>query len=160
METIKETYWPAVRQFFEGLAPEHWGIGGISLVLVVILFRFIRRKTRKQGMGPAQGLQINLFQIAPLGRDAFLKLANPGQKVTLSQLKVVGRTDVAVKNAAAGHVLETGSLYSLLLEATGAQRLEANFSLELTFLDANGTAWRQTLSPGQLQQKGPVVVKR
>ncbi len=160
METIKEVYWPAVRQFFQDLAPEHWGIGGISLALIIVLYRFARRKSGNKRIVPSQGLQINLFQIAPLGRDAFLKLFNPGQKVTLSQLKVVGRTDIAVKNAAAGHVLESGSLYSLLLEATGAQRLEANFALELTYLDANGIAWRQTLAPGQQQQKGPVVVKR
>ncbi|HMQ60724.1 MAG TPA: hypothetical protein PKE06_08650 [Flavilitoribacter sp.] len=162
MEITPETLWQDITDFFRNLEPEHWGIGGISLLLIIILFRFTRRKKKDKPIAaaPSGGLQINVFQIAPLGRDAFLKLFNPGPPVTLSKLDIVGRQDIAVKNALAGHLIETGALYSLLMEATGAARLDTNFTMAITYIDASGTAWKQTLDPATQLQKAPKIVKK
>lgn len=136
---------------------EKWGIepwmaaAGLGALLLLILVLLLRRKP-KAGF---PGLLVSLFQIAPLGRDAFLKLRNPGSTVVLSQYKILGRNDIQIKNHLAGHRLETQKEYSILMEVSGTDRLEPNFTLELTYMDEAGQVYRQKLMPGQMRVEAP-----
>ena len=118
------------------------GIAGVLLVLLIILI--FRRKPKSK----FSGLAISLFQIAPLGRDAFLKIQNPDRTVILSQYKILGRNDISIKNHLSGHRLESQKEYSILLEANSTTRLEGNFSLELVYMDEGGNVFQQRLFPG------------
>ncbi len=96
-----------------------------------------------------RGLLIQSFQIAPLGRDAFLKISNPGPPVTLLMIRLIGRQDVKVKNEVTGQQLPTSGNYSILLEAVENRRLDAQFKVELSFADAQKVHYQQLfgLSP-------------
>lgn len=137
---------------------QEWGIdplvfaGGLGAVLLLIIITLVARRKPKITF---PGLVINSFQIAPLGRDAFLKIQNPAQAVVLSQYKIIGRTDVLVKNHLSGHRIETQKEYSILLEANGDERLEPNFSLELTYITEEGNVFRQRILPGQQRLEAP-----
>lgn len=137
---------------------EEWGVdpwilgGGVGLILLVIIILMV---TNRKPKSTFPGLVINLFQIAPLGRDAFLKIQNPAGAVTLSQYKVIGRNDVLIKNHLSGHRLENQKEYSILLEANGNRRLETDFSLELTYITEEGKVYQQKLLPGQQKVEAP-----
>lgn len=137
---------------------EEWGVdpwilaGGIGLLLLVIIILIVSNRKPKASF---PGLVINLFQIAPLGRDAFLKIQNPAGPVVLSQYRVIGRNDVLIKNHISGHRLESQKEYSILLEANGTRRLESDFSLELTYITEEGKVYQQRLLPGQQRVEPP-----
>lgn len=164
MESFTDTlqsYWKQVSAWAATIAPEYWAIGATVLVLL-ILWRIAAVQSRKRKAAKAAPkLMIEGFQIAPLGRDAFLKMRNAGDPVVFTALQIKGRFDVAVKNVLAGHELDKDKSYSLLLEATGQEKLTPNFSIELTYLDHIGNVYVQrfrtdTLSAG----KAKVIRKR
>jgi len=134
-----------------------WGIEpwmaatGLGVLLLLIIILIARRKPK----ATFPGLLVNLFQIAPLGRDAFLKIQNPAGPVVLSHYKVIGRNDVVVKNHLSGHLLDSQKEYSILLEANGNQRLEGDFTLELTYIAEGGVIYQQRLLPGQQKAESP-----
>ncbi|NUO00429.1 MAG: hypothetical protein HUU01_07400 [Saprospiraceae bacterium] len=146
MESFTDTlqsYWEQARTLAAAVAPEYWAIGGTVLVLL-LLWRIASAQSKKRKRSAiVPKLMIEGFQIAPLGRDAFLKIRNTGEPVTFSALQIKGRVDVAVKNVLAGHELETDKSYSLLLEATGQEKITPNFSIELTYLDRGGNVYIQ-----------------
>ncbi|PHN01174.1 hypothetical protein [Flavilitoribacter nigricans] len=137
---------------------EEWGVdpwilaGGAGLILLVIIILIVANRKPKATF---PGLVINLFQIAPLGRDAFLKIQNPAGPVILSQYRIIGRNDVLVKNHLSGHRMENQKEYSILLEANGDKRLEPDFSLELTYITEEGKVYQQKLLPGQQRVEPP-----
>ncbi|PSR09160.1 MAG: hypothetical protein DA408_08970 [Bacteroidetes bacterium] len=123
---------------------------GVGLVLAVLVLWLLFALVRGGGRKPAgSGLAIQSFQLAPLGRDAYLKVVNPGVPVTLSAVTILGRADVTVKNEVAGQLLGSDGAYSILLEASGAERLLPNFSVQFTFVDTQRQAFLQvfTLDP-------------
>lgn len=124
--------------------------GGVALLLFVVwpLVAAIRRSRVRR----APTLAITSFQIAPLGRDAFLKLHNPSEAITLTAVQLHGRTDVQVKNAVAGQQLSHQGDYRLLLEATEDQRLTADFDIEFTFANADRRSFKQRFSLNPIQQ--------
>lgn len=137
---------------------DEWGVdpwivaAGLGLILLLIIILIVANRKPKATF---PGLVINLFQIAPLGRDAFLKIQNPAGPITLSQYRVIGRNDVLIKNHLSGHRLETQKEYSILLEANGTKRLEPDFSLELTYITEEGKVYQQKLLPGQQRVEPP-----
>jgi hypothetical protein len=136
---------------------EEWGVdpllaAGLAGFLLILLLVLIFRKKPKSKF---PGLTISLFQIAPLGRDAYLKIQNPERTVVLSQYKILGRNDIIIKNHLSGHRLETQKEYSILMEANSTARLEGNFSLELTYMDENGNVFEQRLFPGEQRVEKP-----
>ena len=143
MESTTSTYLPEWLQAYDPLLIFGVGIGVLILftLLLVIIVRSVSRSRIKH-----PGLVIQSFQIAPLGRDAFLKLNNPGGGVTLTSTVVTGRADVIVKNQVAGHVITQGGTYSLLIEATADQRLRSDFELHFTFFDAEKKVYQQQFS--------------
>jgi hypothetical protein len=154
MESTMSTYLPEWLQAYDPLLILGLGIGALVLfiILLVLIIRAVSRSRIKH-----QGLIIQSFQIAPLGRDAFLKLTNPGVGVTLTAVVVTGRADVIVKNQVAGQSIAQGGTYSILLEATADQRLRTDFQLHFTFFDEDKKVYRQQFS---LNPVASVRIKR
>lgn len=124
---------------------EQWAYVAGGFV-VLLLFRWIIKRSRrpkKVKVKPTvtqqgKGLQLHTFQIAPLGRDAFLKIQNISDSVTLTKLEIPDRHNIRVKNALAGHKLDKNKIYSILLEAEGNTKLEDGFTVKLTYLTSHG----------------------
>jgi hypothetical protein len=115
-------------------------VGGLSSLLLILL---LVRVSRRVALRRAPRLELSSFQLSPLGRDASLKVRNLGEVVTLTQLLIYGREDVAVKNTVAGHTLPTGGSYRILLESSGEARLAADFEVEFIYATAGRKAYRQ-----------------
>lgn len=143
MESTINAYLP---EFLQGYDPVLvFGVGfGLLLIIILIFVSILRALSRKKLR--ASSLSVQSFQIAPLGRDAFLKLYNPGNEVTLTAIQIIGRTDVKVKNEVAGHLLTNAGAYSILLEAAGNERLRKDFQVEFTFVDQHRQAFKQLFS--------------
>lgn len=123
------------------------GAGGLILLLILIwLLSKLFRSGKK-----SQGIIVQSFQLAPLGRDAFLKITNPGDSVTLLFANIIGREDVIIKNEVAGQKIPAAGSYSILLEAAGEQRLNKNFSVQFTFVDEQKQTYHQVFSLDSLQ---------
>ncbi|MGH1435175.1 MAG: hypothetical protein ACRBG0_12015 [Lewinella sp.] len=154
MESTISTYLPEWLQAYDPLLVFGVGIGSliILIILLVLIVRAVSRSKIKHS-----GLVVQSFQIAPLGRDAFLKITNPGAGVTLSALVVTGRADVVVKNQVAGQAIPQGGTYSILLEATADQRLRKDFQLHFTFFDQERRTYQQQFS---LNPVASVRIKR
>ncbi len=154
MESTTSTYLPEWLQAYDPLLIFGVGIGAliIFIILLVLIIRAVSRSRVKH-----TGLVIQSFQIAPLGRDAFLKLNNPGVGVTLSSVVITGRADVVVKNQVAGQAIARGGTYSILLEATADQRLRTDFQLRFMFFDEERKVYQQQFS---LNPVGSVRIKR
>lgn len=155
-----ETFLAEAQTLTQSLTPLHWGvISGVLLLLIALPFILSgRRKRKREQVKPLPALE--LFQISPLGRDAFLKIKNNGEVATLTSLFVRGRRDIIVKNAFAGHELERGKVYSILLEATADEKISANFNVEITYFDQMRNVYRQTLDLQSNTAKSPKLVQR
>ncbi len=143
MESSLQEYLPEALQAYDPVLV--FGVGFGLLVLLIIIIALIRRSMRRARLRN-RGLVIQSFQIAPLGRDAFLKVANPGTPITLLSLRLIGRNDLKVKNELTGQQLALSGTYSILLEAVGDRRLDANFQIELTFADEQKNHYQQLFS--------------
>ncbi len=136
-------YWEELQTFIATVDPEYWAAGGGSLFLIMIWSSFGKARKKRKLKTVAPKLKVHTFQVSPLGRDAFFKIRNDGEQATLSELAFIGRSDIVVKNALAGHKIEKNKIYGLLLEAAAQNKIDPNFSIELTFLDKLGNVYRQ-----------------
>lgn len=137
-------------------------IGGGVVLLVLLILPFIgrgKRRKKKQAARIAPKLVEVQFQIAPLGRDALFKLQNVGDKAVLSNIKIKGRKDLINKNNVAGYELERNKSCKVFLETTANQKIQSNFSIELTFMDQIGNVYIQQFRPGSQQKKGAKLTK-
>jgi hypothetical protein len=125
-------------------------------LIVLLIFVWLIAKLFR-GRIKTSGIVVQSFQLAPLGRDAFLKITNPGEPVILLHAQVIGRSDVIVKNDVTGQQIPTGGSYSILLEAGGDRRLDKDFSFQFTFVDEQRRAYHQVYSLNPLQS---VNIKR
>jgi hypothetical protein len=154
MQSTTSAYLPEWLQAYDPLLI--FGVSiGVLIILIILLVLIIGAVARSRVKHA--GLVIQSFQIAPLGRDAFLKLNNPGTGVTLSSVVVKGRADVMVKNQVAGQAIAQGGTYSILLEATADQRLRTDFQLHFTFFDKEKKVYQQQFS---LNPVASVRIKR
>ena len=138
-----------IEEWVAGVEPQYWAAGGGGLVLLMLISSINKRVKKKRFWRMAPQLAMEAFKISPLGRDAFFKIQNHGEKATLTTISFLGRSDIIAKNALAGHLLEKGKGYSILLEATGPNKIDANFSIEIRFMDNRNNVYRQTFLPGQ-----------
>jgi hypothetical protein len=154
---IVAPYWEQFTGWLLSVDPLYLAAGGGGLLLLAAIGVAIRinRSGAPRTGGPR--IQIASFQLAPLGRDAFLKLSNAGEPATLSTARILGRNDVLIKNTVAGQQIPSGGSYSLLLEATGNQRLQANFLVVLVYVDDQRRAYEQTFT---LNPPGTQKIKR
>jgi hypothetical protein len=150
-ETIKEG-WGSFLGWFQAMGIEPWWVAaGLGVLLLLIIILIAARKPKAK----FPGLRVSMFQIAPLGRDAFLKIQNPANTVVLSQYRIIGRNDILIKNHLSGHRMDQLKEYSILLEANGTERLSPDFALELTYIDNEGKVYRQKMIPGQMKAEPP-----
>ncbi|MDX1942736.1 MAG: hypothetical protein SFU99_19390 [Saprospiraceae bacterium] len=138
----------------------HWAIiGGVLLLLFVILPLASASRRRKRRAKVAPQLILEAFQVSPLGRDAFLKIKNNGETATFTSLFVKSRRDIVFKNAFAGHQLDRGKTYSVLLEAVAQEKITHNFSIELTYFDQMRNVYRQTFDLSRNATRKPKLVQ-
>ena len=142
-------------QYLSSLSIPHFVAIGLLLFALIL---FLSAKTKKQKhqklLAHAPKLSLKDFQVAPLGKDAFFKIKNEGEQATISQLDIIGRADLMVKNDYAGHQIEKDKEYRIFLESAGHQKIEKDFSLEITFVDPQGHIYKQLvpLSSPETQQ--------
>jgi hypothetical protein len=136
-------------EWLQTYSPQMVAVAAIGAILLLVFIWLISKLFR--GRINTKGISVHSFQLAPLGRDAFLKLTNPGNPVTLLHAKVIGRNDVVVKNEVAGQQIPSSGSYSILLEAGGEQRLDKDFSVQFTFVDEERRAYNQVFSLNPLQ---------
>lgn len=162
METNATSFIEQAKVWLQNQETIHLVIGGIGAVLLlVLLILLLRRLFRPQRKAlPTPNFVLDTVQIAPLGRDAFVKIRNTGHDGVITGLKVLGRHDIKIKNDVPGHELDAGKVYSLLFEAASTQRLDKNFGLLFTYLDKQGNAYEQQLQLGAAEQPTPKLVMR
>ncbi len=144
LEKAKEWLDKAI-EFAGNMTLQQWAYVAGGFVVLLLLRWIIKRAGRpKQGKLPkklsdqSSGLRLHTFQIAPLGRDAFLKIQNNLEPVTLTKMEFTDRQHIRVKNAIAGHKLDKDKIYSVLLEAEGNTKLKDGFTVKLTYLTPQG----------------------
>ncbi len=154
-----DTLLAEAKALIQSFTPIHWAIiSGVLLLLILLpVINSARRRRRRRKFAPQ--LVLEAFQISPLGRDAFLKLRNNGEPATLTSISVRGRRDITFKSAFAGHIIEKGKTYSLLMEATLQAKLSANFSVELIYFDQRRNVYRQTFDLGAGVGRTPKLVQ-
>lgn len=149
-----------VQTYFENLTIQQWYIiGGIAFLVLVVLPLFRRFRFRRRLRKYAPQIQLESFQISPLGRDAFFKIRNTGEQATLVSIFIRGRRDIVFKNAFVGHELPLDKSYSILMEATAKDKIEENFSIELNYLDKIGNVYKQSFDLQSKSLKQPKLVK-
>ncbi len=148
-------------QYLNSLSPAHLVAMGL-LLFIFILFIHGQIKYRKERKLLAQAPRLLLkdFQVAPLGKDAFFKMKNEGELATISQLDIIGRADVMVKNDYAGHQLAKDKEYRIFLESAGHQKIDNNFSIEVTFVDSKGNIYKQTIPIAEPQTQKLTIHKK
>lgn len=142
-----EEYLAQAQELAEQLTPEEWAyIGGGFLLFMIIVMAIRRsRKSRRVRVKKASNIRLHSFQIAPLGRDAFVKIRNTGEPAVLSGLKILGRDDMVIKNAFAGQKIDQNKEYGIFLEVNGKEKIQPGFQLEVTVLGPNGQVQKSTL---------------
>ncbi|MBX2870683.1 MAG: hypothetical protein KTR30_01245 [Saprospiraceae bacterium] len=142
-----EEYLVQAQELAEQLTLQEWAyIGGGFLFFLIIIMAIRRsRKGRKVRVKKASNIHLHSFQIAPLGRDAFVKIRNTGEAAVLSGLKIVGRDDMVIKNAFAGQKIDQNKEYGIFLEVNGREKIQPGFLLEVTVLGPNGQVQKSTL---------------
>ncbi|HKK78385.1 MAG: hypothetical protein GVY26_12690 [Bacteroidetes bacterium] len=147
--------------YLASTGPMEWGIGGGGLLILIILLSMTggKRRKKKQAKRIAPSLMISTFQVSPLGRDAYFKVFNQGQLARLSNVNIRGKGHIRVKNAVAGHELQTAESYRILLEATGNKKISKDFIIELTYMDQLGNVYRQDFPIGQQSAQQPKLIK-
>jgi hypothetical protein len=159
MELLNE-WWPTIREAALAVDPIYWASGGGLLLVLITVFSLRKKTHRKRLNAVAPRLQLQSFQVAPLGRDAFFKLRNGGEPATISSLTVTNRNDIKIKNSIAGHQLEKDREYSILLEAVGAQKIDRDLIFELTYVDQLGNVYQQSLQTGNSTGAAPKIKKK
>lgn len=129
----------------------------IFIVLFTLLVIIVIIKISKKSKTPL--MQIKSFQIAPMGRDAFLKLSNPGERLTLLTLEILGRPDITINNQVSGHVLVQNANYNVLMESSGLAPIEASLHVLISFSDANNQTYKQHFSLDTLESKSIRKIK-
>ena len=163
MEQINpENLLSTLNEYTQSMGVLEWSIIGGGIVLILLLAASLssakrRRKRKAQKAAPA--LSLDAFQVSPLGRDAYFKVLNNGQPARLSNMAIKGRKDVAMKNDVAGHELQSGESYRFLLEASGTQKLNSDFTIELSYVDLVGNVYQQAFALNQQVAKQPKLVR-
>jgi hypothetical protein len=150
-----------VEQYLLSLSIPHFVAIGL-LLFVLILFFASKSKERqeKKLLAQAPRLRLKDFQVAPLGKDAFFKIRNAGETATISQLDIIGRADLMVKNDYAGHQIEKNKEYRIFLESAGHQKIDKDFSIEITFSDPQGHIYKQLVPVASPDRPQLSIIKK
>lgn len=115
-------------------------IGLAALIVLAIFFNALRKLFRRP---KHQGLQLNSFQLAPFGTDAFLQINNPTEPVTILSVKLLKNKDIRIKNEVTGHLLGAKANYSILLESTNNHKIEPKHKISIVFSDERRYTYEQ-----------------
>lgn len=138
-----------LRTFIDQLTIQEWAyIGGGLLFFLIIVLAIRRSGKKKKPITSTSNIRLHSFQIAPMGRDAFVKIKNIGEPVVISELKIIGRDDMVIKNAFAGQKMDQHKEYGILLEVNNNEKILPGFTLEVTVLGPNGEVQKTTLKVG------------
>jgi hypothetical protein len=161
-----EEWWPQAKAFIDSLSMEHWMVIGGTAFLLLLLPLFFRKKKNNPGRkgkkvsGTAiPNFRLEAFQIAPMGKDAHLRIFNFGTTATLSTLAVQGRQDILIKNALAGHQVHSNTEYGILLEVNSLARITPDFKLHLTYMDEAGNVYQQLIELEKNVIQKPKLIK-
>ncbi len=150
-----------IQAYLETLSVAHYAsVGLLLLTFILWLIGLGRRRVERKLLAQAPKLLLEDFQIAPLGKDAIFKLKNKGEPATISQLDIVGRGDLMIKNDFAGHRIGKDKEYRIFLESSGHQKIEKDFSIEIIFLDPSGNVFKQTVPLSDKKAQQLVIVKK
>ena len=150
LEFLKK-WWDILRNFLQQLTPDQklMAAVGFGVLLLLLILRKLLKVKNKGGVRSKNNkkgaLSIHSYQIAPLGRDAFLKIKNNGPSITLTQL-VINNQEVSIKNALAGQKIDEGKIYSILLESKNTKKIPEALEIEITFLNSKHIAEKQTFT--------------
>ena len=160
MESLDVESWVArALTLLRSLEWWYYVIAGTVLLTLILVLAFRNRGKKRKARKVAPRLVLHAFQVSPLGRDAFFKLRNQGAAATISDLRISGRRDIVIKNAFAGHRLGREEIYGLLLEASGKKKITNDFSVELTYLDELGNAYRQLFQLNSQRIRQPKLIR-
>ena len=135
-------------------------IGVVVFLLLTLLVVLVNRRARKErAYRYAPRLVLDSVQVSPLGRDVYVKITNAGPPAVFTKLDIKGRRDLIVKNQIAGHRIERNTPYRILLEATGTEKVTPNFTMVLTFLDAQGNVFTQEFDLARTLAQKPRLLK-
>ncbi len=150
-----------IEQYFASLSIPHFVAIGL-LLFALILFLSSNAKQRKEQklLLKAPKLLLKDFQVAPLGKDAFFKIRNEGEAATISQLDIIGRADLMVKNDYAGHQIDRDKEYRIFLESAGHQKIEKDFSIEITFAGPNGHIYKQIVPLSSTETSQLTIIRK
>ena len=147
-------WWDIIVNFVDSLSPDQkiMAAAGLGVLLLLLIIRKLIRSKKKKKKSPKTktgytkgALSIHSYQVAPLGRDAFLKIKNNGPTITLTQLTIFN-PDVSIKNVLAGQKIDEGKVYSILLESKNAKKIPEELKIEVTFLNAKHLAEKQSFT--------------
>jgi len=161
MESVNiHTIWEQVQTFVQNRTSTELAIGGGFFALLLIFVPLVSRGQRRRRLRKfAPNIGLESFQISPLGRDAFFKIHNHGEVATLTSIFIRGRRDILFKNAFVGHELQRDKSYSILLEATAKERIENNFTIEISYLDQKSNVYKQAFDLNHKTAKQPKLVR-
>ena len=112
-------------------------------MLLIIIPMIIRSNKRGKARKIAPDIGLHSFQVAPLGRDAYLRLKNDGHPAIIKALEFKKRQDIGIKNHYFDYRLEPQKVYGLLLNAKGKERIAADFEVILHYNDEAGNQYKQ-----------------
>ena len=147
MEDINLEQWlETATDYLASTGPMEWGIGGGGLIIFILLISLSggRRRRKRKAKAIAPNLTISAFH---------------GQLARLSMLSIKGKGHIQVKNNIAGHEINTGDSYRILLEATGQKKINKDFIVELTYLDQLGNVYRQDFPIAKQVAEQPKLIK-
>jgi hypothetical protein len=150
-----------VKQYLSSLSSPHFAAIGLLLLALILFFASKTRQRReKKLLAQAPQLLLKDFQVAPLGKDAFFKIRNEGELATISQLDIIGRADVMVKNDYAGHQIGKDKEYRIFLESAGHQKIDKDFSIEITFSGPQGHIYKQLVPVARPERPQLSIIKK
>ena len=152
-------WWGEAMEFAKNMTPEQWAMvaGGFVVLLILRWIIKLSKRSKKtvskpKNMTISPVIKLHTLQIAPLGRDAFLKIENTGELATLTKLEIIGRDNIHVRNALAGHKLNKGKIYSVLLETTDKNKITDGFEVKISYLNTGGQVFTQSFIAEELKK--------
>ena len=142
-------YWKELMDRINTLSPVELVVLALVFLLLASLLMAWRLGNKRKPtihQGPLH-ISMHSFQVAPLGRDAIMRIHNHGEPVTLVAANIKRTKELGVVNVLSGHEFLSGKTYGIMLQALGKDRMLPDFELELTYMDQHRQVFRQSFFP-------------
>ncbi len=122
-----------------------YGLVLLAIPLIFIIVSLVSKAIKRgKARDCAPQLDFLSFQVAPMGKDAWLKLKNNGHEATIEKVYIPGRRDIKISNAHINFKLERNAVYGIFCESTTAARLDSGFEIIVGFKDKLGNSYDHT----------------